>query len=62
VVDFRLLNKEVVFDAFPMPSVEHAFANFQGAFEAEFSAASSGHACILGMGPGQSKKGQRESS
>jgi hypothetical protein len=25
------LNKKVVFDAFPMPSVEHAFANFQGA-------------------------------
>jgi hypothetical protein len=31
VVDYRLLNKKVVFDAFPMPSVEHAFANFQGA-------------------------------
>jgi hypothetical protein len=31
VVDCRLLNKKVVFDAFPMPSVEHAFANFQGA-------------------------------
>jgi hypothetical protein len=30
VVDYRRLNK-VVFDAFPMPSVEHAFANFQGA-------------------------------
>jgi hypothetical protein len=31
VVDYRRLNKKVVFDAFPMPSVEHAFANFQGA-------------------------------
>jgi hypothetical protein len=31
VVDYRLLNKVVVFDAFPMPSVEKAFANFQGA-------------------------------
>jgi hypothetical protein len=31
VIDYRLLNKRVVFDAFPMPSVEHAFANFQGA-------------------------------
>jgi hypothetical protein len=31
VIDYRLLNKKVVFDAFPMPSVEHAFANFQGA-------------------------------
>jgi hypothetical protein len=28
VVDYRLLNKVVVFDAFPMPSLEHAFANF----------------------------------
>jgi hypothetical protein len=26
VIDYRLLNKKVVFDAFPMPSVEHAFA------------------------------------
>jgi hypothetical protein len=31
VVGYRLLNKKVVFDAFPMPSLEHAFANFQGA-------------------------------
>jgi hypothetical protein len=31
VVDYRLLNKVVVFDAFPMPSVEQVFANFQGA-------------------------------
>jgi hypothetical protein len=31
VIDYRLLNKKVVFDAFSMPSVEHAFANFQGA-------------------------------
>jgi hypothetical protein len=31
VVDYRLLNKKVVFDAFPMPSLEHAFANFHGA-------------------------------
>jgi hypothetical protein len=31
VIDYRLLNKKVVFDAFPMPSVEHAFANFHGA-------------------------------
>jgi hypothetical protein len=31
VVDYRLLNKKVVFDAFPMPSLEHAFAKFQGA-------------------------------
>lgn len=31
VIDYRLLNKKVVFDAFPMPSVEHSFANFQGA-------------------------------
>jgi hypothetical protein len=30
-IDYRLLNKKVVFDAFPMPSVEHAFTNFQGA-------------------------------
>jgi hypothetical protein len=28
VVDYRLLNKKVVFDAFPMPNVEQAFANF----------------------------------
>jgi hypothetical protein len=31
VIDYRLLNKRIVFDAFPMPSVERAFANFQGA-------------------------------
>jgi hypothetical protein len=31
VVDYRLLNKKVVFHAFPMPSLEHAFAYFQGA-------------------------------
>jgi hypothetical protein len=31
MVDYRLLNKKVVFDAFPMPSLEHGFANFQGA-------------------------------
>jgi hypothetical protein len=30
VIHYRLLNKKFVFDAFPMPSVEHAFANFQG--------------------------------
>jgi hypothetical protein len=28
VVDYRLLNRKVVFDAFPMPNVENAFANF----------------------------------
>ena len=31
VVDYRLLNKKIVFDAFPMPSVEFAFANFDKA-------------------------------
>jgi hypothetical protein len=31
VIDYRLLNKKVVFDAFPMPSIEHAFTNFQSA-------------------------------
>jgi hypothetical protein len=31
VVDYYLLNKKVVFDAFPMPSIEHAFTNFEGA-------------------------------
>jgi hypothetical protein len=31
VVDYRLVNKKVVFDAFPMPTVEHAFANFHNA-------------------------------
>jgi hypothetical protein len=31
VRDYRLFNKKVVFDAFPMPSLEHAFANFHGA-------------------------------
>jgi hypothetical protein len=28
VVDYRLLNRKVVFEAFPMPNVENAFANF----------------------------------
>jgi hypothetical protein len=28
VVDYRLLNRKIVFDAFPMPNVEAAFANF----------------------------------
>jgi hypothetical protein len=28
VVDYRLLNKKIVFDAFPMLNVECAFANF----------------------------------
>ncbi|PNF41459.1 hypothetical protein B7P43_G13385 [Cryptotermes secundus] len=31
VVDYHLLNKKVRFDAFPMPSIELAFSNFQGA-------------------------------
>jgi hypothetical protein len=31
VVDYHLLNKKVVFDAFPMPTVEHAFADFHNA-------------------------------
>jgi hypothetical protein len=31
VVDYRLVNEKVVFDAFPMPTVEHAFANFHNA-------------------------------
>jgi hypothetical protein len=31
LVDYRLLNKKVVFGAFPMPTVEHAFAHFSGA-------------------------------
>jgi hypothetical protein len=31
VVDYRLLNKKVVFDAFPMPTIKHAFANFHNA-------------------------------
>jgi hypothetical protein len=31
VIDYRLLNRKVVFDAFPMPSVEYAFANFSKA-------------------------------
>jgi hypothetical protein len=28
VVDYHLLNKKIVFDAFPMPNVECAFVNF----------------------------------
>jgi hypothetical protein len=31
VVDYRLLNKKIVLDAFPMPNVESAFANFDKA-------------------------------
>jgi hypothetical protein len=31
VVDYRLLNKKVVFDAFPTPNIECAFANFSKA-------------------------------
>jgi hypothetical protein len=31
VVDYRLLNRKIVFDAFPMPNVENAFANFSKA-------------------------------
>jgi hypothetical protein len=31
VVDYRLLNKKIVFDSFPMPNVECAFANFHKA-------------------------------
>jgi hypothetical protein len=31
VIDYRLLNKKVVFDAFPMPTVENAFDHFGGA-------------------------------
>jgi hypothetical protein len=31
VVDYRLVNEKVVFDAFPIPTVEHAFANFHNA-------------------------------
>jgi hypothetical protein len=31
VIDYRRLNKKVGFDAFPMPSVEHAFTHFSGA-------------------------------
>jgi hypothetical protein len=31
VVDYRLLHKKVVFDAFPMQTVEHAFAEFHNA-------------------------------
>jgi hypothetical protein len=31
VVDHRLLNKKVAFDAFPTPTVENSFAHFSGA-------------------------------
>jgi hypothetical protein len=31
VVDYRLVNQKVIFDSFPMPSVEHGFANFSNA-------------------------------
>ncbi|PNF31069.1 hypothetical protein B7P43_G17391, partial [Cryptotermes secundus] len=31
VIDYRLLNKKIVFDAFPMPNVESAFAHFEKA-------------------------------
>jgi hypothetical protein len=31
VVDYRLLNRKIVFDAFPMPTVESAFAHFANA-------------------------------
>jgi transposase InsO family protein len=31
VVDYRLVNRKIVFDAFPMPNVEGAFANFSKA-------------------------------
>jgi hypothetical protein len=31
VIDYRLLNKKIVFDAFPVPNAECAFANFGGA-------------------------------
>jgi hypothetical protein len=31
VVEYLLLYKNVVFDAFPMPTVEHAFADFHNA-------------------------------
>jgi hypothetical protein len=31
VVDYRLLNKKIVFNAFPMPNVESAFAKFDKA-------------------------------
>jgi hypothetical protein len=32
LVDYRLLNKKAVFNAFPMPTVEHAFADFYNAY------------------------------
>jgi hypothetical protein len=31
VTDYRLVNKKVVFDSFPMPSIEHSFSFFKGA-------------------------------
>jgi hypothetical protein len=31
VVDYRLLNKKALFDAFLMPTVEYAFVNFHNA-------------------------------
>jgi hypothetical protein len=31
VMDYRLVNKKVVFDSFPMPSIEHSFSCFKGA-------------------------------
>jgi hypothetical protein len=31
VVDYRLLNKKVVFDTFPLPTIEYAFSTFHNA-------------------------------